>query len=529
MRLPKGVSSGDFSKALGEFASVVGKDWVFSSDEDVAMYDDAYTPFFGEPELQLVPGAAVAPAKVEEVQAVVRIANKYKVPLYPVSTGRNLGYGGSSPSLSGSVIVDLKRMNRILEVNVKEGYMVVEPGINFMELYRHFQTNEVPYLLSPPQPGWGSPIGNGLEHGTGPAAGDNFSMVKGLEVVLPNGELLRTGMGAVPNSKLWQNYAYGYGPYIDGMFSQSNFGIVTKAGFWLVPKPEVDQAFSVTSMKTEDMQPLIDALLQMRLQGVLYTWGIGSPIRESMSTNDGRRPYGVPQVQTLNRRRDGGTPAEWDKLGQDNNIAAVRGTGSVRGPAGVVKAQLEYARTVFSAMPGVTYTEGKPNLHRGDGTEAPSLQAFGLLAVQGSNHGHFYFSPMLRPNAKDIFELNDVIRNVMLDAGDVDMLDNYGWSSGRTTAYPKALMILMEFLVTDDIALNRRRRDLWKKLVQACGQHGFAEYRAPVAFADEVMNQYSFNNHSLRRFHESIKDAIDPNGILAPGARGIWPKHLRNA
>jgi hypothetical protein len=55
-----------------------------------------------------------------------------------------------------------------------------------MELYRHFQTNKVPYLLSPSQPGWGSPIGNGLEHGTGPPAGDNFSMVKGLEVVLPN-------------------------------------------------------------------------------------------------------------------------------------------------------------------------------------------------------------------------------------------------------------------------------------------------------------------------------------------------------
>ena len=44
---------------------------------------------------------------------------------------------------------------------------------------------------------------------------------------------VRTGMGALPNAKTWQQYKYGFGPYVDGMFSQSNFGIVTKMGFWL--------------------------------------------------------------------------------------------------------------------------------------------------------------------------------------------------------------------------------------------------------------------------------------------------------
>jgi 4-cresol dehydrogenase (hydroxylating) len=44
---------------------------------------------------------------------------------------------------------------------------------------------------------------------------------------------------------------------------------------------------------------------------------------------------------------------------------------------------------------------------------------------------------------------------------------------------------------------------------------------------DIVMNQYSFNDHALRRFHETVKDAIDPKGILAPGKAGIWPKRLR--
>ena len=49
---------------------------------------------------------------------------------------------------------------------------------------------------------------------------------------------MRTGMGALPGSKTWQQYKAGFGPWIDGMFSQSNFGVVTKMGFWLMPQPE---------------------------------------------------------------------------------------------------------------------------------------------------------------------------------------------------------------------------------------------------------------------------------------------------
>ena len=84
--LPPGVSSADFSTALGQFAEAVGPDWVFSSDEDVALYRDAYSPFWGE-EQELVASAAVSPTRVEEVQEVVRIANQYQIPLYPISTG----------------------------------------------------------------------------------------------------------------------------------------------------------------------------------------------------------------------------------------------------------------------------------------------------------------------------------------------------------------------------------------------------------------------------------------------------------
>ena len=80
-----------------------------------------------------------------------------------------------------------------------------------------------------------------------------------------------------------------------------------------------------------------------------------------------------------------------------------------------------------------------------------------------------------------------------------------------------------------DVATNKKNRDAFKRLVAVCAEHGWGEYRTAPVYQDAVMDTYSFNNHALRRFNETIKDAIDPNGILSAGRYGIWPKHLRKA
>jgi len=64
-------------------------------------------------------------------------------------------------------------------------------------------------------------------------------------------------------------------------------------------------------------------------------------------------------------------------------------------------------------------------------------------------------------------------------------------------------------------------------MVKILADHGYGEYRTAPAFQDDVMATYSFNNHALRRFHETVKDAIDPNGIISAGRYGVWPRHLR--
>src|SRR5579864_9748422 len=152
--LPPGVTASTFANAIKQFQDIVGKDWVFTSDADVALYKDAYSPFWGEKDEILV-SAAVAPNTPEQVSSVVRVANKLKIPIYAISTGKNLGYGGSAPNLSGSVVLDLKRMNRVIEVDDKRHFAIVEPGVSYFDLYRHVHERGLKVLLDLPDPGWG--------------------------------------------------------------------------------------------------------------------------------------------------------------------------------------------------------------------------------------------------------------------------------------------------------------------------------------------------------------------------------------
>ena len=80
-----------------------------------------------------------------------------------------------------------------------------------------------------------------------------------------------------------------------------------------------------------------------------------------------------------------------------------------------------------------------------------------------------------------------------------------------------------------DVEFNKKNREVFRGLLNCFCDHvyGWGEYRTHIAYMDDVMNVYSFNNHALLRFHEKIKDAVDPNGILSPGKQGIWPKSMR--
>jgi 4-cresol dehydrogenase (hydroxylating) len=115
-QLPAHVDAGRFAAAVKELRAVVGTEWVFADPESTLPYAKSFTP---DPRHEHVPSGAVAPASVEEVQAILKVANKYKLPLWTVSTGKNMGYGCATPASSGQMILDLKRMNRIIEIDAE--------------------------------------------------------------------------------------------------------------------------------------------------------------------------------------------------------------------------------------------------------------------------------------------------------------------------------------------------------------------------------------------------------------------------
>jgi FAD/FMN-containing dehydrogenase len=227
-----------FEGFLKDARSIVGDEHVHvnisSKGEDQEKGDylnmPRYTDFFPINDAEkYMASAHIQPANVEQVQKVVEAANKYGQPLHPISIGRNLGYGGSSPRLRGTTILDLKRMNKILEINETSGYALLEPGVSYFELYEHLQRIGSKLWVDCPDIGWGSVVGNACDRGAGyTPMGDHFLFHCGMEVVLPTGKLVRTGMGALPGNDTWQTFQYGFGPYHDGIFTQSSLGIVTK-------------------------------------------------------------------------------------------------------------------------------------------------------------------------------------------------------------------------------------------------------------------------------------------------------------
>ena len=132
------------------------------SEADLREFRD---PFAYETWDDYTASAVVMPDTVEEIQEIVRVANEHKVPLWTHGTGRNNGYGGPAPRVRGSVILSLRRMNRVLEINEELGYAVVEPGVRWFDLYEAIQAGGHKLMLSVPDLGWGSVVGNTLDHG----------------------------------------------------------------------------------------------------------------------------------------------------------------------------------------------------------------------------------------------------------------------------------------------------------------------------------------------------------------------------
>lgn len=510
--LPPGVSAGVFDRALRDFRTVVGDDWVFATDQD----RDTYLDHFGFDQAAHVGSAAVAPQSVEEVRAIVRLANEHRIPLWPISRGKNFGYGSAAPVMSGSIVLDLSRMKKI-SMDVDNGTVLLEPGVGFYDLFDYVEENDIPYWISPPGNAWGSVAGNALDRGVGYTPyGDHAARVCGMEVVLPDGDLVRTGMGAMADSPSWSLHPYGFGPGWDQMFIQSNYGIVTKMGMWLMPKPETIVSLDMELDRADDLGWAIDTLAPMRRSGL---------VQQSPSIGNWLRAAAVLTNRSDWYNGEGALP--------DSVIDAIRtqfglGWWSINlrfyGYEEITAATAEKVKSLFAARTSYAMRQGI--WRDGDPRE---LQPFAGVPItfplqnaswHGGRGAHVGFSPAL-PQSGDAALAQFQRTFARYNEFGMDYHGSFALAERHITNVNQVLFN------KDDPDMVDRVDRFFRALVSDAKAQQYGEYRAHIEYMDLIADSYDFNNHALRRLNERVKDTLDPNGILAPGKSGIWPAAYR--
>jgi 4-cresol dehydrogenase (hydroxylating) len=543
--LPAGVSGARFEAAIQAFRAAVGAANVLTGDAALQGYRDPHSLNWNEA-AEYLASAAVLPASVEEVQAVVRIAIRYGLPLYPISTGRNLALGGAAPGYRGSVVVDLKRMNRILEVDEGRAFALVEPGVTYFDLYNHIQARGLKLWLDVPDPGQGSLVGNALDRGvgyTGSSFRDHFGAHCGLEAVLPTGEIVRTGTGALPGAASWQDFPYAPGPAVEGLFCQGNFGIVTKMGFRLMPAPEAWFSVGVQAPNYTDLQRLIDQVSFLEDAGIVN----GRPLYHCTGVHpfEGRFPSAAPRIPLEELMADG-----WPSLERIVTYSRRHGGPSWRcdlqiyGPPEVLEAKWAWIRErMIAAIPRCDFqdvqlvklpltaeeakrrklvTFGVPNTQLFDRTAAQVAAD----EVRSPNQGFSDFMAVLPRTAAAVHRAQRVIYETQKEVGAPLVATPF---NAPTAWFHRSLM-----MGAPTVALfrgapdqNARGRKLYAAYARNMAAAGFGVYRAPPAMQDLAAAQYGWGDRALLRFQQRLKDAADPHGLVAPGRYGVWPRRLR--
>jgi len=335
---------------------------------------------------------------------------------------------------------------------------------------------------------------------------------------------MRTGMGAMPGNRAWHCYKRGLGPTPDGLFMQSNFGIVTKMGYWLMPEPEVYMPLWLHAPKDDDLAPLIDTLRTLMLDDTIRmvpqignVVGAASVMSKRTDWWDGDGP--IPEA-TLQRMADELGCGRWtmrfalygDEAVVDHRFAKIKAAYEAAIP-GVVLRGAKYG-------PGEWATLENP--HEQVQAGVPNLGINQMTAWYGGEEGgHVGFSPVAPLTGRDALAVRDLMRSMIEEAG----LDYFaGIVPINARSFAHVTLILFDL---KDRAQSEQAYALARKLVVEAGRRGYGEYRAHIDFMDLAAEQYSFGDHAQRRFNETIKDALDSNGILAPGKSGIWPRRLR--
>jgi 4-cresol dehydrogenase (hydroxylating) flavoprotein subunit len=501
-----------FDTFFSEIVAAIGADVVNRSEETLRRYSENTMPG-GDRR----PAGVVYPASTADVQKIIRSANAHCVPLYPISTGNNIGLGSRSASRAGQVVVDLGyRMNRILEIDERLGFAVVEPGVSYQAMYDELVRRGNKLMLDvtsgPPQ---GGMLGNALDKGAGYTPYfDHFGFSCGMEVVLGNGEVMRTGDGSLNHDRLvnWHTSKYSFGPILDGLFTQSNFGIVTRMGVWLLPRPPAVQSFHFVFPDEDDLEEIIELARPMKMSNFVPSlFRVANDLY--LCGSEGESPEyrvsgGKKSISDAGRRA----------LQQKHGLGAWTLSGAFYGPsAAAIEPQIARVRDHFMKSGKARYIAHEdaariPPLQVAINAFSgiPSLGELGLLKWRPGG-GNIWFLPGTPMDGKIANEFQRLCRKIYEDHGlDYTVMNVCG------ARFARGLHVITFNREDPD---ERARADAcYRTMSEEVAKRGVFVGRAPLDYHDMHFAQ---TMPGFQQACTAIKKALDPNDVIAPGRYGI--------
>jgi len=225
-------SHASMASVCQELEASIGKGKVKDDEAILISYacDSSIAPFSK-------PGLVVLPENRQNVQDVLLLANRERIPVTVMSAGVNIG-GLTVPS-EGGIVLDFRNMDRIVEINTDANYAVIEPGVIF-DRFTAALSEKGFRCHVPTAPGGATPLGNYLLNPSGSLSNRHLDSIIDLEVVLPDGTVLNTGSEAFASSHAKPYRRYGPFPDVTGLFccAYGTLGVITKASVRIYPKNE---------------------------------------------------------------------------------------------------------------------------------------------------------------------------------------------------------------------------------------------------------------------------------------------------
>ncbi len=483
--------------------------------------------------------AILRPGSRDDVQAAVRIANRHHIPLYPIASGKNWGYGSRAP-IDDGVLLDLGRLNRIVAFDEELAYVTIEPGVTQQQLFDFLRDRGSALWMDATG---ASPdcsiVGNTMERGFGHTPmGDHAGNACGYEIVLPTGEVVESGFSRFEGSKTGALSRWGVGPSIDGLFSQSNFGIVTRMSVWLMPAPEHFEAFFFLCKKEDGLGAIIDALRPLRLNGTLRsTIHIGNDYKVLTATT--QFPWADEAVSAP---LDG---AAMDTLRKKLGVGYWNGSGGLYGTKAQVRAaKQQLKRALAGKVDRLQFVNDRIlrlmarhsklarfvtgldiektlrvldpvyNLMRGRPTAAPLSSAYwrkrseppAVMDPDRDGCGLLWCSPVVPCTSRDVKAATDLTTRILLE---------YGFEPQMSLSLATERSVICVTTISYDRHApghDERAVACYDTLMAELLARGYPPYRLNIRSMHHATGHADYD-----RLIGNLKAAVDPNGVLAPG------------